>query len=48
VLKETLGLPGEVLVEGQDIPQTLKAKTRARENEQAKENRCTCSGLGAV
>src|SRR5208337_895231 len=26
VLKETLGLPGEVLAEGQDIPQTLKAK----------------------
>ena len=26
VLKETLGLPSEVLAEGQDIPQTLKAK----------------------
>ena len=26
VLKETLGLPGEVLAEGQNIPQTLKAK----------------------
>ena len=26
VLKETLGLPGEVLAEGQDIPQTLKAR----------------------
>jgi len=26
VLKETLGLPNEVLAEGQDIPQTLKAK----------------------
>jgi len=26
VLKETLGLPSEVLAEGQDIPQTLKAR----------------------
>ena len=26
VLKETLGLPSEVLAEGRDIPQTLKAK----------------------
>src|SRR5208337_4964270 len=26
VLKETLGLPDEVLAEGQDIPQTLKAR----------------------
>jgi hypothetical protein len=26
VLKETLGLPGEVLAEGQEIPQTLKAR----------------------